>query len=125
MYYAGWIETTSVSNVDTPHQLMLCRVSNEMNQFSFVITIANDFSWTLQLHGHTIEAHASSVLGAAPQRLMSADLVLQLVCQLDLCSMCPGNPDDKFLPLASSKKEIFKSQSGKCTLLLHVCVWEH
>ena len=64
------------------------------------------------MHGHTIASHGCGVLNASPQLLVSADLVAQLIHQLESCSMCPGNPDEKFLTLASTKKGVFLSHYG-------------
>jgi hypothetical protein len=97
--HTGWIETLGGSGV---HQLVFCKLTSNSDQISLAIKIAEDFSWSLQVHSRSIEPHACSILRAVPQSLVSAKLVGQLICQLEHSSICPGNPDEKFFSLAAS-----------------------
>ena len=117
-----WIETLGGSDVRRLSQLVFCRLTSNSDQISQAINIAEDFSWSLQLHGRSIEPHACRILSAVPQRLVSAELVGQLTCQLEQSSICPGNPDENFFSLAASRKGIFMSHSGRCACTHILCV---
>ena len=114
LFHTGWIETLGGSDVRRLSQLVFCRLTSNSDQISLAINITEDFSWSLQLHGRSIEPHACRILSAVPQRLVSAELVGQLTYQLEQSSICPGNPDEKCFSLAASRKGIFMSHSGRC-----------
>ena len=113
IFCTGWIETVGDPDVHALSQLIFCRLTCNSDQISLVIKITNDFSWSLQLHGRSIEPHACSILSAVPEHLVSAELVGQLTRHLEQCSMCPGNCDEKFFSLVTSRKGTFMSHSGK------------
>ena len=100
------------------------QITSNSDQISLAIKIAEDFSWTLQVHSRSIEPHACSILSAVPQSLVSAKLVGQLICQVEQSSICQGNPDEKFISLAASRKGIFVRHSGRwaCKFL---CMYIH
>ena len=125
LFHTGWIETFGDSDVHRPSQLVFCRLTSNSDRISLAIKIVEDFSWSLQLHGRSIEPDACSILSAVPQHLVSAELVGQLAHQLEQTSICPGNHDEKFLSLAASRKGIFMSHSGRCSCMcihtVYVC----
>ena len=44
-----------------PSQLVFCRLTSNSDRISLAIKIVEDFSWSLQLHGRSIEPHACSI----------------------------------------------------------------
>ena len=105
------------TDVELPFQLNFCRLTSTSDQISLTIKMVDDFSWSLQVYGHPIESHTCSILSAVPQHLVSAELVGQFALQLEHCSVCPGNSDEKFFSLAAAKKGTFMSHTGEYACL--------
>lgn len=101
------------TDVEPPFQLNFCQLTSSSDQISLTIKIIDDFSWSLELYGRSIESHTCSMLSAVPEHLVSAELVGQFTLQLDQYSICPGNCDEKFFTIATAKKGTFMSHTGE------------
>ena len=93
-------------------RLVMCSANNEHISNSFVLQIESDLSWSLYFYRHHINVSASQVFEALSQRITSAADVRCVILTLEQCVICEGNPDDKFLPLATARKNTFKDQTG-------------
>jgi len=110
---AGWIDA---SNELGECRLVFCRLvqsnASEAEQISFTLRIQDDFSWSVLFYQQPIEVSSCQLLGAFPENLQSADQVSQVVQVLEASTVCEGNPDEKFALVSSSRKDIFRDQTG-------------
>ena len=90
----------------------MCSAHNEQISNSFVLKIEADLSWSIYFYQHRINVSANQVLEALSQRITSAADVRCVILTQEQYVICEGNPDDKFLPLATSRKDTFKDQTG-------------
>lgn len=109
--YIGWID---VSDVNIPSRVTFCRViAAETDQISFSIRMADDFSWSLSLYGHTIPPDSCKLLKELPHLLTTAKLVKTVIQALEQSTICKGNPDQRFLDFALHRDGKFNDHSGK------------
>ena len=116
---SGWtanLQTLSSSNA-TSSALTICRlqfpdVPTRVN-VSFVLTIYEDFRWSVRFYGHTLETSTCVFLSSLPTALCSANLVHVVLTALDSATVCVGNPDQRFMQLATHHKGEFHDPAGK------------
>ena len=75
------------------------------------LCIDSDFVWTLYVHGIALNS-ASPVMTSASPFLESVSQVASVLSFVDSCTICCGNPDEKYLPLVKSRKGKFVDVSG-------------
>ena len=106
---AGWTDQTTTPPLDT---IQLCKVSPAPCTHSkpvvvkCCLTINNDLTWQVNVHGHNVTPTAQSPLSSVPDKL-STDSVAALIKLLDTCRVCPGHPDEQYEDLAKTKKGRF------------------
>lgn len=79
----------------------------------FVLSVVEDFRWQLHIYGLTL-SHQSPVMASFPPLLKSVSGVRDICLFVDNCTLCCGNWDNKYLPLADARKGKFMDISGKC-----------
>lgn len=93
----------------------LCKVSDIHSKESLAITmclvINKDMSWNLFVHGKEVNTDECDILKSVPNILSDIHLE-ELVSTLDKCSLCPGNPDYKFVDMVEAKKGKLFSKNG-------------
>ena len=79
------------------------------------ISVAEDLTWTLHVHGHVV--HNCAALSTIPEKLCTASLnsLLGLVEELHVCA---GHPDAHFLQMAEARKGKFISSDGGTAAVL-------
>ena len=76
------------------------------------LTINEDFSWSVHVHGYRLNATKCSALGHVPEKINTKATLNKLLLTLDTLNVCSGNPDAHFLALADSRNGVFQSQSN-------------
>lgn len=107
----GWID---IPNPDTSNILCLCKcaATTQPSKFLYDLTIKEDFTWELLIHGCKVKCE--NLLSSFPDKLTHSNQVLDLVHLLDNATICPGNPDKKFVEMVSSRrKRRVESKSGE------------
>ena len=78
---------------------------------TFCLTINNDLTWVVHVHGHNVKPKITA------RPLLSENLTtvsFQALCGLlNTCTVCPGHPDELFEDMAKGKKGKFLSVQGK------------
>ena len=80
------------------------RTSSQSLVISHCITVRNDMSWSLSVHGVLVDTSKCAVLVNVPTKLSDLSLNM-LVLLLDKSRICAGNPDEKFISMLQSKKQ--------------------
>ena len=105
--FTGWLE------VEKECELHYSKVEvNGSPQFERSLIVKKDFTWNLYYKEHKIPSD-SDVCSSIPRNLFclsSCKLALYLI---DSFSLCLGNTDEKFRPLAEQRKGLFTDTSGK------------
>ena len=97
--------------------IAVCKVSDQpcLSTQSIVVThciiIKDDMSWSLSVHGSNVNVQKCGVLSNMPRKMCSSSLQ-QLVSLLDICTVCPGHPDQKFIQMVESKKGRLMAKNG-------------
>ena len=76
------------------------------------LTINEDFSWSVHVHGYRLNVTKCSALGHVPEKIKTKATLNKLLLTLDTLNVCSGNPDAHFLALADSRNGVFQSQSN-------------
>jgi len=74
------------------------------------LSIHDGFSWQVEFRGRSILPQHFE-FGTS---LDTVSAISRLVSVLNNGHTCPGNPDDKFLPLVETRKGRFMDSSGMC-----------
>lgn len=115
----GWVDQTS----DPTEQIPLCKIipssqssSKQPMVISHCLCVSSDLRWEAHVHGHKLSPanDANSVLSSIPHKLNQQSLT-SLLHLMDKCRVCPGNPEQRFLSMADSRKGIFKAGDGDIT----------
>ena len=129
--HAGWKDISS-EVVGSNESVVLTRVETNKEQPSITMSVVvrDDFSWVLQVQGRTFDPLSLPTLPAVwPTLLCSAMKVHNLLKLLGSLRICPGIPDEKFGPIAQSRKGKFLDHSGKYTEAamypMFLCVYIH
>ena len=75
------------------------------------ITITEDLSWSVNVHGHKLNAGKCKALWNVHDKITTKPALSTLIRQIDSLIVCPGNPDSHFLALADARKGICHSPS--------------
>lgn len=84
-------------------QLALFQSSDKGPCVKLSLCISGDFGWTLYVHGVAVDS-SSPIMASASPLLESVSQVASILSFVDSCTVCCGNPDDKYLPLVKSRK---------------------
>lgn len=80
--------------------------------YSFMLTISPDGTWTLCVGRTRVYQEHCDLLKATPTKLCSVDDVIGLVLSLSGSKWCIGNPDEKFMDLIDRHEGNFRDQTG-------------
>ena len=99
----GWISSSPHGSSD----LCFCRISQpeSSNSPAFIncsLFIESDCTWHLHVHGHLVPSD-NSVHREHPNLLNSASATT-LLSELSSLHVCPGNPEQKFISIATEKR---------------------
>ena len=75
------------------------------------LVVTEDGTWSVTLHGLDLDPSKCVPLNGVPT-VLDRSGVRTLLCILSEYKICAGNPDKSFVPLATSRKGVFKSQNG-------------
>ena len=75
------------------------------------VIIEADYSWTVMVHGQTVDPKKCAILAAFPQHLGHQTLQ-ELVKVVDSANVCCSNPDSHFVSLLEDKKGKIVSTKG-------------
>ena len=89
----GWVDATC--RVDMIH---LCKCVG-ISQHSHDIIIKTDLTWDVYIHGRKVR-HGPF---GAPALLQTIENVKDLVQTIETASICPGNPDEKFVEMIKAR----------------------
>ena len=112
-------EWNNLSN-DFSDEIQLCKVSSQSDtssepmKISHSIIINSNMSWNVYVHGNKVSCRKNTPLSPFPDKL-SAESLQSLINVVDSASVCPGNPDKKFISVVKAKKGVLKSTSGEKT----------
>ena len=76
----------------------------------YSLTIRESFSWFVTLSGHVLP---TSALAEFDDKLSTVCGVHEVLSYLDSCTLCVGNPDEKYVCLSEARKGVFMDSSGK------------
>ena len=76
------------------------------------LCVQDDLTWTVFIHGNKLHQISNTPLSGISSTLSPLSLQ-KLISILDEACICPGNPDDQFLPMATAHKGVFVSGSGE------------
>ena len=81
--------------------VQFCRISIRLTcHVSQCLSVSSDCTWKLIVHGQQV---SHSLLSSLPAKLTHEQLQ-RLINTLESSSVCPGNPDEKFVELIKAKK---------------------
>lgn len=112
-----WIVQTPCPNIQ------LCIVSDQSSsskqplKVTHSLTVHEDMTWEVFVFGHKVNC-IHTPLSIIPQHL-NADSLLRLLKLVEKSTVCPGNPDMRFVELVSSRKGK-RIMSGSGTLKAYV-----
>ena len=114
----GWVNQTS----NPENEIQLCRISRSPGSskqpmvVSHCLCINSDLTWIAHVHGHNVSVAntVDSPLSSIPCKLDPKSLT-SLFQIMDKCTVCPGNPEQRFLEMADSRKGSFKASDGSIT----------
>ena len=75
------------------------------------ITVRDDFSWKVFVHGYCVNSSTSPLLSSFPKQLDLHSLT-SLIATLDSCTVCPGHPDKHFVDMLTSRGGKISSHHG-------------
>ena len=104
--YVDWGTISSSNN------LTIFKVYRSANTTSVQLSIEvdEDLQWNISVRGKFTSL--PDALKSLPSLLSSLTILREIVAHFDSAVICEGNPDDKFVSLASSRRGIFRSVSG-------------
>ena len=65
------------------------------------VVVQEDLTWAVFIHGRELSNVQATPLSSIPHKLDIGSLQ-QLINVLDRAHVCPGNPDDKYLTMATA-----------------------
>ena len=113
---SGWSNLSNNSSDEIQLCKLLCTsgTSSEPMKISHSIMINSDMTWNVYVHGNKVLCRRNTPLSQFPDRL-SAESLQSLISIVDSASVCPGNPDEKFIRMVKAKKGVVKSANGEKT----------
>lgn len=105
--FIGWVDVTASDKV------VLCKLElcGGAVDTVYSLQIQEDFTWDMYVRQEHMAA--SSPLALLLPTVCSVSEVVELLCQIDNCTICIGNPDDKYSVLIASRKGTFMDSTGK------------
>ena len=103
---------------DENKQLQLCKLNSlpstscQMLGITHTLCVQDDLTWTIFIHGNKLHQISNTPLSGISSTLSPLSLQ-KLISILDEACICPGNPDDQFLPMATAHKGVFVSAIGE------------
>ena len=107
----------TVQYSDQSKRLQLCRLSffPSMSHQKLVITceicVQDDLTWSISIHGKQLHQIPNMPLSDDPSILSPS--LHKLITMLDEASVCPGTPDDQYVPMITAHKGVFTSVNGE------------
>lgn len=108
----GWQDMSDISNSDQHLLLARAQVIAGNPVITFSLTIEENFEWQLCMQGGVIHLESNGLLDPVPHFLSSVSAVHSVISFVNSCSMCCGNTDEQFIPLAVSRKGKFLDALG-------------
>ena len=101
---------------DENKQLQLCKLnsltSKSRQMLRITLCVQDDLTWTVFIHGKKLHQISNTSLSGISSTLSPLSLQ-KLISILDEACICPGNPNDQILPMATAHKGVFVSGSGE------------
>ena len=99
----GWVDLTDFQVAATIH-LCKCPI---ISRHSYDLTIKKDFTSALYIHGRQVNCEILDNL------LSTVGQVKNLFKNIGKATICPGNPDERFIEMISDyKKEVMTTNDG-------------
>ena len=83
-------------------------------KISHSIIINPDMTWNVHVHGNKVLCRRNTPISQFPDKLYAESLQSSFSV-VDSASVCPGNPNEKFISIVKAKKGVVKSTSGQRT----------
>ena len=97
----GWIDLTDKKVVSL---IRLCRTGSMSEKFfTHDVAIHENFTWEVHVHGRKL-ATTNSPLSSIPDKISNKSSVADLLHILGSSSVCPGNPDKRFVDMTIAHK---------------------
>ena len=117
----SWIYSSDHS---TAQQLSLCKLvrrqASPQVEVLYTLTIDESFGWSLSLFGHNLDPSTCVSLTNTLPSLRAVDQVLQLLGTLDSTKICIGNPEKRFIDLATHRALLPCGESSGKIYCVHV-----
>ena len=108
---AVWIEVTQ--QADMMSKVVFCKFQGiEVPSVSHSLCIHSDFHWQFVCHGKPVSQATCPLVARLPSTLESVSDIEGTLALLNDARLCEGNADEKFLPLAKTRKGRFMDSSG-------------
>ena len=101
----------------SPTNIIICKMSSLLSSgrqsvtVTHCLTINNDLSWTLSVHGMNVDSRVCPLLRKISTKV-NKDSLQQLLYLLENSTVCPGHPDEQFIEMAKAKKGKLQSKDG-------------
>ena len=102
----GWVDLTDFQVAATIH-FCKCPI---ISHHSYDLTIERDYTWALYIHGRQVNCEN---IGITDDLLSTVGQVKNLFKIIRKATICPGNPDERFIEMISGcKKEVMTTNDG-------------
>ena len=98
--------------------LSKCVVNDGVAVAVYSLLVHDDFTWDLHVHQMHLEASSSPL--AHLLTISSISNMEELITLLESCSICIGNPDEKYMPLSSLPKQNSKIHQVCCIITTYM-----
>lgn len=88
--------------------------------FEMTIIVNEDLKWKICIQQVELRVLPATLV-EVPPIITSLSILRKLVTYLEFSAVCIGNPDQKFMSLASARKGKFYGVSGVTTIFLFTC----
>lgn len=105
-------------------KLIICQLdaTTEPPTVRYSITIRENFTWLLSVHGNNVSPLSCHALAGFPDNLDSVAKVMQITSVVQHSRICVGNSDSRFLDVARRRDGVFKDHSGKADSVQLSCI---
>ena len=103
---------------ESDKQLKLCKfnslpsTSSQPLVVTHTVCVQEDLTWSVFVHRSKIHRIVDTPLSCIPS-ILNPQTLHKLISVLDTARVCPGNPEEHFIPLAEAHKGEFKTSSGQ------------
>ena len=101
---SGWSLTPSQDSLVLCY-ISLCGDSNQQPNIAYSVTISENLTYIIKASSHVVSLPDNP-------KLSSVNCVTDLLEYITGLQFCPGNPEEKFLTLASERNGEFKDRNG-------------